>query len=116
MANMRGKVNSAVPEDAEAKLGAGLRVGADAARVVVTCPGDEAWPQDLQETFEALAPGSANAGLRGGRSAGGRYITTLIRRFEELAFRGLDIRAELHPLESGVVDVALGCQPAYFRV
>jgi len=39
-----------------------------------------------------------------------------MRRFDELGFRRLDIRAEIHPLESWVVDVALGCQPAYFRV
>jgi hypothetical protein len=37
-------------------------------------------------------------------------------RFEELGFRRLDIWAELHPLESWVVDVALGSQLAYFRV
>jgi hypothetical protein len=34
--------------------------------------------------------------------------------FEELGFRRFDIRAELHPLESSVVDVALGSHPAHF--
>jgi hypothetical protein len=35
-------------------------------------------------------------------------------RFEELAIRRLDVRAELHTLQSWVVDIALGSQPVYF--
>ena len=96
------------PEDAEAKLGAGLRVGADAARVVITRPGDEAWPQDLQEGLGAHPPGGANARLRGGRTAGDRHLIGFRRRFEELVFRRLDVWAELHALESRVVDVPTG--------
>jgi hypothetical protein len=35
-------------------------------------------------------------------------------RFEELALRRLEVRAELHTLEGWVVNVALGSQPVYF--
>src|ERR1700694_396724 len=114
IASMRGKVNSAVQRTPKPNWAPRLRVGADAAGVVVTRPGDEAWPQDLQETLGAEAPRRANAGLGGGRTPGCRHITTLMRRFEELAFRRLDVRAELHALKSRVFDLVLGSQRAPF--
>ena len=101
------------PEDAEAKRDPALRK-APMPTGPSYRPGDEAWPQDLQEALGAHPPGGANARLRGGRTAGGRHIIGLRRRFEELVFRRLDIRAELHALESRVVDIALGSQRAYF--
>src|SRR5665811_186495 len=76
------------------------RVSADAAWVIITRPGDEAWPQDLQEALGAHPPGGANARRRGGRTAGGRHIVGVRRPFVELVCRRRDARAELHALGS----------------
>jgi hypothetical protein len=64
--------------------------------------------------FGARPPGGANARLRGGRTSGGGHLVGLRRRFEEFVFGRLDVRAELHAPESGVVDLALGSQRALF--
>src|SRR5262249_12075950 len=39
------------PADGEPERGARLRIGADAARVVVRRPGDEAWPERVEDAF-----------------------------------------------------------------
>ena len=61
------------PDEAEAELGAGLRVGRDAARVVVGGAGDETRAEPARETLQALVGGRLVGPLcRGGWGNVGR--------------------------------------------
>jgi|HubBroStandDraft_6_1064221.scaffolds.fasta_scaffold19372_4 hypothetical protein len=45
------------PKQVEARLGAGLRIGGDAARIVVSCPGDYAGAEALEQASQVQAFG-----------------------------------------------------------
>ena len=61
-ATISGQVSTTVHKQVETALGAGLRIGGDAARIVVRRARDHAGSQPLEQTFEAQA--AAKAGLR----------------------------------------------------
>src|SRR6202043_827471 len=47
------------PTDGEAQLGSGLRIGRDAARIVVRCAGDKTGTQEAKQAWLARADGRA---------------------------------------------------------
>jgi hypothetical protein len=53
------------PQQPEAELRAGLRIGGDARRIVVGCAGDEAGTKPLQQRLPGFC-GRVGAGLLGG--------------------------------------------------
>ena len=54
MPTISGVVRNTRPQHAEAELRAGLRVGGDAARVVVGGAGDQAGPEPVEKSLNAL--------------------------------------------------------------
>jgi len=98
----QGESKEGGPQQAEAELAPDLRVGADPARVVVACPGDEPRSKQLEKARRTALFRLLDAGPAGGRRAARGQVGRFLVMLDQLVARRL--RLWLHDGQDRVLD------------
>lgn len=85
-------------------MAADLRVGADAAGIIVTGAGDQSRTEELEKAERTTSARFVDRRPASGRTAGGGPVRRQVGILQQLAERRLDVRAGIDKVEYGVLD------------